>query len=376
MELIKSHRTKIAGALLLLTVIVCMVTFKPGVAKKEPIIVSAVKVESVQTKSKPSSGGKLEAYETSNIVSKTTGKVGAIRVDIGSSVNAGDVLLTLEANDLVAGIGQAQAAVQLAYSNREQAQIDYEVQKLNYNRNKNLLDQGALSLSDFDNKIALPFKKAEELALHGSDAQLKQAEATLQLAQANYANCIITSPINGIVTSRNINVGELAGTSLILVSISNLDKVIVMASVEEGEINRINAGVKIPVKVEAASQLPFMGTVTNVAQAASSTTKAFLVKIQIDNPDHILKPGMFAEVSWMGEGHNELAIPREALVNEEGRTYVWTINDSTVSKKEVVAEALDETRVGIKGGLSAGQEVVSSSLGHLKEGIRVDTVKR
>jgi len=376
MEFLKSHKIKIVTVILLLSVIAYIAVLKPGVAKKESITVSAVKVESVQAKSKPISSGKLEAFETSNIVSKTTGKVGVIQVDIGSRVNAGDVLLTLEANDLVASIGQAQAAVQLAYSNREQAQIDYEVQKLNYDRNKNLLDQGALSRSDFDNKIALPFKRAQELALHGTDAQVKQAEATLRLAQANYTNCIITSPINGVITSKNINTGELAGSSLTLFSIVNMDKVIVMASVEEGEINRINTGMQIPVQVEAASQSPFTGTVTNVAQAASPTTKAFLVKIQIDNPDHILKPGMNAMVSWMSKDRSELVIPREALVIEEGRTYVWTIDNSTVSKKEVVAEALDETKVGIKGGLNAGQEVVSSGLGQLKDGVRVDTVKR
>lgn len=299
----------------------------------------------MQISGNPSFNSKLEAFETANIVSKITGKVGNVRVDIGSMVKAGDVLLTLEANDLMAGIAQAQAAVQVACSNREQAQIDYQSQKVNYERNKVLVDQGAISQSDFD-KITLPFKKAEELSLHGVEAQVQQALANLQLAKANYANSIITSPINGIVTAKNINTGELASPSLTLFSLANLDKVVAMASVGEGEINTIKTGVKIPVRVEATSDLPINGTVTNVAQATSPTTKAYLVKIQIDNPDHILKPSMFAEVLWQNERSSELVIPREALIDEKGEMYVWTVNNESVSMKKVLTEAVDENKVG------------------------------
>lgn len=361
--------------MILLIFILSSFTVHKLLASNEPILaVKTAKADIVQQNNDPSSNSKLEAYESANIVSKTAGKVGEIKVDLGSTVKTGDVLLTLEANELQASIAQAQAAIQLANSNRELAQIDYQTQKANYNQNKLLVESGALSQYEFDNKISLPFKKAEELALHGVEAQVQQAEANLQLANANYANSILTSPINGIVTARNINIGELASPSVSLFSLANLDKVIAMASLGESEINKIKTGVKIPILIEAVSDQPFDGLVTNIAQAANPTSKAYLVKIQIDNPDHRLKPGMFAEVLWNNARKSDLFIPLGALVSENGESYVWTVINGIVSKKKVLTAALDGTKAIIKEGLSVGQEVVVSDQNLLKEGMLVTVV--
>lgn len=335
------------------------------------ITVSTAKVEMTSLDRGTAVSGKLEALESANVVSKIPGKVASVNVDIGSLVQAGDVLVTLEANEMAASVAQAQAAANAAGSGREQAQSDYEVAKSNYERGQALLAQGAISQSDFDNKFALPYRKAEELALRGSGAQYSQALAALQLARANYANSIITAPISGVITARNINPGELAGTSTPVVAVVNLDKVVVQASVGEDKINELKMGDKVQVKVSAASPSPFEGTITNIALAASSSTKAFPIKIQIDNTNHVLKPGMFAEVPLSRSTAPALTVPREAVVNDSGKNYVWVINDGTVSKKEVSTGASDGVKIVITAGLSEGQDVAISGQEDLKEGLKV-----
>lgn len=330
--------------------------------------VSTVRVETAAFDRAAVASGKLEAIESASVIPKVPGKVAAVNVDVGSVVSAGDVLVQLEANEAAASVSQARAAVGVASSGKEQALSDYEVAKANYERGKALLAQGAISQSDFENKFELPYRKAEEYALRGAGAQLSQALAALQYAEANYANSIIKSPISGVVTAKNINVGELAGTASPVVTVVNLDKVVVQASVGEDMINDLKAGDILPVKVAAASPEPFQGVVTNIALAANPATKAYPVKIQIDNPGHLLKPGMFAEVLLKGTARAVPVVPKEAIVVEGGKNYVWVLENGVVHKREVVTGQSDGVKVAVTSGLSGGQEVVVTGLEGLQEG--------
>lgn len=369
--------TKRSFATVLIFLFVALLAAGCGRGKSAPgegreITVSTAKVEMGRLDRGTMVSGKLEALESANVVSKISGKVAAVNVDVGSLVQAGDVLVTLEANEMAASVAQAEAAANAAGSNREQAQSDYEVARANYERGQALLAQGAISQSDFDNRFALPYRKAEEYYLRGSGAQYSQALAALQLARANYANSIITAPISGVITARNINPGELAGASIPVVTVVNLDKVVVQASVGEDKINELKMGDKVQVKVSAASDRPFEGTITNIALAASSSTKAFPIKIQIDNPNHVLKPGMFAEVPLSRSTAAALTVPREAVVSDGGKNYVWVINDGTVSKKEVSTGVSDGVKIVVTAGLQEGQNVAITGQEDLREGLKVN----
>jgi RND family efflux transporter MFP subunit len=195
-----------------------VIVFSWRLFQSDTVQVHTIRVKQWESDDGSSFSGKLEALESANIVAKVTGRVGTISVEIGSLVKAGDALLTLEAPELSASVAQARATLEVAYSSLESARIDYEVQRQNYERYKVLVEQGALAHADFDNKYAL-FAKAKELALNGAQAQVRQAEAGLQLAMASYQNSIILSPVSGVVTVKNVNVGEMAApeTTLLVV---------------------------------------------------------------------------------------------------------------------------------------------------------------
>ncbi|AEG61660.1 efflux RND transporter periplasmic adaptor subunit [Desulforamulus ruminis] len=226
--------------------------------------------------------GKVEAVQSANLVSKIAGKVETVSVDIGSTVKAGQVLITLSAEDKAADIEVSKAALQTA-------QVAYDLALSNYERGKELYDSQAIAQADFENNYEGNLKKAE--------AGMASAQANLKRAQVSYNDMLIKAPFNGIITARNINPGELAGTQTTLLSLVNLNQVVIRASITEEQINRIKAGQEVQVKVTAVSEKPLTGKIANIALAADPQTKAYPVKIQVDNTDHILKPGMFAEVT-------------------------------------------------------------------------------
>lgn len=365
----KRNYIMIALALALLTAISGCYPANNG---KVPLAtISVARAELSSGNETPMFSGKLEAQNIANVVSKTTGRVGSVNVDIGSRVKAGDVLLTLDANELAAAVSQAEAAVGVARYNRDTAQIDYQTALDNYRRNKSLYEQGAISESVFENSYEQPLKKAEQWAKFGSEAALQQAQAALEVARANYAYTVISSPIDGIVTAKNINPGELASASLTLFNVVNLNKVFMQTAVDENYINRLKEGSSIPVKVPSASDQIYSGVITNIAEAASTSSKGYTVKILINNPQHILKPGMFAEAFPSNIEHSNITIPKTAVINEGGQNYAWLVENGRVYKKKVEKGNSDAVRTSIKAGLKAGQQVATSGLAQLKEGMPV-----
>lgn len=305
--------------------------------------------------------GKLEALASAKVVpSGTGGKVAGVRVDIGSRVQAGQVVVVLENDMQAASLNEARARVNMA-------RTAFKIASDNYERGKQLLAQGAIAQATFD----IQYEQVYEQARQG----LAQAEAGLNMAAESYEYTIIKSPISGIVTARNVNPGEMASPGVPVVTVVNLDKVVVQATVAEDLINKIKQGQVVDVLVEAVSATPFKGVVTNIAPAADPVSKAFPIKIQIDNPDHVLKPGMFAEVQLTGERKEALLVPREAVVKSNGRDIVWVVQDGKAASRPVTTGDSDGEKIEIKTGLKAGERVVVSGQDMLRENARVEVKK-
>lgn len=307
-------------------------------------------------KEKMTLSGTLEALNSVDLVAKTSGKVASLLVDVGSRVSAGQTLMTLEAEDLAAAVASAEA-------NLEAAKVTYDLSLSKYQRGKELKQAEAISQSDFEENYEGAYRKAA--------AALKSAQAALAQSQARYNDTIIKSPISGIVTARNINVGELAGSSSPIFSISNLDKLVVLVNVNEQQVNKFAEGQKVAVKVSAVSQNPFTGIVTNIALAADPKLKAYPIKIELDNKDHKLKPGMFAEVLWENE-LKTLLIPREAVLSQDGKSKVFVLDHGVVKERQVQTGAADGKNIVVTSGLSKGEQVIVGNLDNLKDGMKVN----
>lgn len=338
-----------------------------------PVSTAQVKMGTLEAASVVS--GKLEAGESANVVAKMAGKVAAVHVDVGSAVRAGQVLVTLDNTDLAARLEQAKAGVAAAESALAVAQTAYAVAEANYQRGKQLLEQGAIPRAVFEAEYELKYIQAKEQVERALPAQLAQARASLALAESAYNDSFVRAPISGLVTARNVNPGEMASTMTPVISLANLDKVEVKATVGENLVNQLKPGQKVQVKISAVAGQPFAGVITTIAPAADPVSKGFPIKVQIDNPKHVLKPGMFAEVQLTPPQKEALLVPREAVIKAEDKNVVWVIKEGQAQKKEVQIGESDGRRIIITAGLTEGEEVVVAGQENLQEGAKVEVVE-
>lgn len=338
--------------------------------------------------------GKLEALSSANVVPKMAGKVASIPVDVGSEVAEGNLLVSLDAADLSALVDLSAAQLDKARNSdlptqKNQAELtlanaesSFKTAEADYQRNKQLRDSSVISKQQFEQseKTYVQAKAAYEAAQNSLDIlvnatipeTIRQSEAQLNKARADFANSVIKAPIGGIVTARNINPGEMASPTQPVVTIVNLDTVVVQANVNENQVNGLKVGQEVRVKISSVQEEPLKGTITNIALAANSSTKVYPVKVQIPNPGHTLKPGMFAEV-YLDTKDDEagIVIPREALTKVDDKNFVWVISNDQVSKREVVPGQSDGKNVIIKSGLKEVEDVAVTNIDALKEGTKV-----
>ncbi len=337
--------------------------------------------------------GKLEALSSANVVAKTSGKVAGIPVDIGSEVAEGSLLISLDAADLAALVDLNAAQLDRARNsdlpaqknqaeyNLANAEAAFITTEADFQRNKQLLDSNVISKQQYEQseRAYLQARASYESAQNALDIlvgatipeTIRQYEAQLKKAQADYANTIISAPISGVVTARYVNPGELASPTQTAVTLVNLDTVVVQANVNEDQVNKMSVGQELKVKVGSVQNEPFTGTVTNIALAANPSSKAYPVKIQIQNPRHILKPGMFAEVFLNINDEEGIIVPSEALVKDGEKDYVCVIDNGRVARREVTAGHTDGKSVIVRSGLKEGEEVAITGTDTLKDGMIV-----
>ncbi|WP_407306938.1 HlyD family secretion protein [Desulfosporosinus sp. SB140] len=276
--------------------------------------------------------GILDANDKAQITSKIAAKVAAISVDVGSVVKKGDTLITLDTKDIEDQVAQAQAAVDTAQANlvktqvgsrpeqisQAQAQLDaaktaYTNAQTNYDRNQQLASAGAISQAQLEtaqtqlsaaqaqynsaqDSLTMLSKGETQETINVLQAQVKQAQAALDLAKTQLANGTIVAPISGTISAKNINIGELASPGVALLSVVNDDSLFVSASLPAGLVGSVKAGQEVLVKVSEIPDKEFVGEVASVDPVIDSRSTSVLAKIQIKNPDPVLKPGMLAEI--------------------------------------------------------------------------------
>lgn len=238
--------------------------------------------------------GKAEAGESVMVMSKSTGKAAEILVDVGSEVKKGQVLLRLDSRDLA-------ASVDVAKANLENANIAYKYALENEQRARQLNQEGAMSNADYDNNYASVLERA------GSTVNL--AQANLDKAQIAYDDSTVIAPMDGTVTKANVKVGELVSPQTQAFTLVNLNKVKIDLFVNEKKINSLKVGQSYKVDLAAIPDQTFSGIVTDISEAKDTASKAYPVRITVENPNHLIKDGMFARVYLSSADSDEISRP-------------------------------------------------------------------
>ncbi|WP_099190116.1 efflux RND transporter periplasmic adaptor subunit [Tepidibacter mesophilus] len=365
---------------LLLVIVLTLTMFLSGCGKKEET--SSVKEKSVSIETETSKkqdinvkttlSAKVKPVEESNVVPKMPGKVTGVNVEIGKKVNKGEVLFTLDKTDLVNGVKSAQAAYDMAVASLNMKQEQMQNAKINYERMKALYEEGAISQKDFEQYEL----QASSTNLNAAQAQVDQARVGIENAQSNLNNATVTAPISGIITAVNINEGEMASSGQAAVSIANMNKVVVDTDVSEYLINKIKLGELVDISIKSANKENFKGKITALSPATASNSMTYPIKIEVDNKDSIIKPGMFANVNLVTDKKgNVITIPSESVVIKDGESIVYTVKDGIAHINKVEIGIDNGEIVEIKKGIKQGQVVVKKGQNYLEEGSKVEINK-
>lgn len=210
-------------------------------------------------------------------------------------------------------------------------------------------------------------KKGEIIALIDRD------EPALGFTKAE-----VKSPIEGTVIRYYVDIGD----SVIpqepmpqepVVNIAYMNKVKIVVNVGEKDIAKLRKGEKVRVYVDAYPQESFLGKVVKVAPAVDPRSRKLEVELEIDNKDHRLKPGMFAEVEIIYNEHsNVLVVPRIAVLEKEGKAIVFTVESNLAKLKVVRTGISDEEKIEIIEGLTEGENVIVEGNYGLSDGARVN----
>ncbi|HEK85542.1 MAG TPA: efflux RND transporter periplasmic adaptor subunit [Candidatus Aminicenantes bacterium] len=262
--------------------------------------------------------GTLNPVVLVDVGSQVSGKIEKIYVDFNSKVKQGEILAELDQSQLEAQIEQNQANYQNAVATVDAAKVALEIAQKNYERAKSLYAKNLIASQDMDQAEANYLQAKANLTQ--AQARANQAKYQLDASKVNLSYAIIRSPIDGVVVSRNVNVGQTVAASFqapVLFQIANdLTKMQVQCLVDEADVGKVKEGQKVKFTVEAYPNETFWGTVKQVRYAAqvSQNVVQYTAILDVDNSSLKLLPGMTATCSIIvGEAKNVLRVPNAAL---------------------------------------------------------------
>lgn len=308
--------------------------------------------------------GTIEPVTKVEVGTQVSGIIDHIYVDYNSEVKKGQLIAELDKTNLIARLKSAQA--QLASSKSE-----YEYQKVNLNRMKELHDKQFVSDDEFES-ARLTFDKAE--------ANYRAQQLSLDEAQTNLGYASIYSPIDGVILSREVEEGQTVAAAMTTPTLftiaQDLTDMRVIADVDEADIGGVKAGQRVIFTVDAYPNDEFEGNVTQVRQQATTTSNVvtYQVVISAPNPDLKLMPGLTASVSiYTLELKDALCVsakalrfqpkegtlmPGDRIMDNDARTKLWVRDDNVLRAVSVQTGVSNGVVTEIKGGIEEGKEII------------------
>jgi HlyD family secretion protein len=265
-----------------------------------------------------SATGTVEPLVNVLVGSQVSGTITRWYADFNQQVKEGFVLAELDQDRFKAQVEQRHAAVAVAKAHVEEAQAKLGTAKLERGRLEYAFERQAAS--DFEVKTAQAAEEAALAALHAAQAQLQADEADERMAEIELSKTVITSPIDGVVISRDVDAGQTVAASLsapTLFTIANdLTKMRVNAAVNETDIGVVHEGMEAEFRVDAYPNRRFRGRVSQVryAQTVVDNVVTYTTLVDVDNPDLSLRPGMTATIMFeVAKAEDVLMVPNAAL---------------------------------------------------------------
>jgi HlyD family secretion protein len=399
-------KTLIIIAAIVLVAVIIFASVRGGGPKGEPVYVEPATLRNIQAI--VTAPGEVNPKVKVNISAYIIAKIDKLYFKEGDAVKKGQRLVDLERTAYQAAYARAAAAVSNSRIEVARAKTNMATTELAYKRAVNLKQQGIQAQELFDQ--ARQSHDNAVAAYDSANQAVAQAQAVLQQAQNDLDHTTILSPITGRAVQLNAHEGEVVipGTmnnpGSVIAVIADLSEILVEADVGETEITGIRLNESSKVHVDAIPDKEYAGHVAEIGSSAAlkqgtgAGMRYFKVKVQFDNPDDRLRPGMTAQVSIITTSSGSaLSVPIESVVervppalaksktgtededeNAPKSKYVFVVKNGKVKMTEVKTGVSDTTHVALVSGVSKNDQIVTGpfrTLKKLKDGDSVEVTK-
>lgn len=312
---------------------------QPAAAQVEEVVptVAVMQVSKRDVPQEATYTSTVQAYVKNNIAPQMAGRITKINVEIGDFVQKGQILAEIDKASL------------------QQAQLQLQNQEVELQRLKSLYDAGGLSKSDLD---------AIELAYNVTKTQVENL----------LENTILRSPVNGVVTARNYDVGDLYAMSMPIFTVEQIVPVKLLVGISESDYSKVKKGDSVTIEADAIPGKTFYGKVDKIYPTIDPATRTFTVEVVVKNDYKTLRPGMFSRVTVNFGTNNNVVIPDVAVVKQQGsgERFVYILNqDGTVTYQKVVLGRRMGAEYEVLEGIEDGATIVTGGQIRLKDGIKV-----
>jgi RND family efflux transporter MFP subunit len=282
----------------------------------------------------------VQAYAVNNVVPQAGSRIKKIYVEVGDFVSKGQILAEMDQTSL------------------EQTKLKLDNDALELSRLKELYEAGALSKSDYE---------AMQLSYNVSNSQYQNL----------VENTILRSPLTGVVTARNYDVGDMYAMSSPIFVVQQISPVKLLVAMSETDYSKVKKGDTVDITVDAIPDRTFAGRINRIYPVIDPASHTFTAEVVVPNNDRVLRPGMFARAKVTFAVNHSIVIPDIAIVKQQGsgQKTVFVLNgDNTVSSRIVTLGRHTGTDYEILEGLSEGEKVVTKGHTALRNGSEVNVI--
>ncbi|POR42435.1 efflux RND transporter periplasmic adaptor subunit [Methylobacterium sp. V23] len=333
--------------------------------------------------------GQTDAFAKAALYARATGYIAERRVDIGSRVRQGDILMRIAAPDLdqqlaqaEAQTGQLEAALLQAKSMVDQAKANVNLANVTNTRTTTLAGQGWASKQNADNSQASVLSQAATLASAEAGVKVAQANIKAQAATVERLRALtgfkdIIAPFDGVITQRGVDVGDLVhadGSGTALLSMDRDDILRVSVNVPQNVAVGVKPGVDASIKVPQIADRTFSGKVERSSVALLTSSRTLTAQVDVPNGDGALRAGLYVYVTLkVPRTEPNVRVPAESLVfNQRGTQVAVARDDGTAQWRTVTIRRDLGTTVELGQGLDGGEEIVLSPPADLRDGQKIE----
>ncbi|HEV8316920.1 MAG TPA: efflux RND transporter periplasmic adaptor subunit [Vicinamibacterales bacterium] len=369
-----THVHKASIALTLVCVAATVAAQAPAPTPAQPSV-EVVRVTSKAVERQVKLPGEFQPYLAVPIYAKLPGFVKRVAVDRGSSVKQGQVLVTLEAPEMLAQIAEAQSKAQAVGLQRAEAEAKLAAAQSTYDRLKAAAATPGV-VAENDVVVAQKTAEAAQALVRSYADSIKAAEAQVQAVKDLEHYLTLKAPFDGIITERNVHPGALVGPgtgSPPLVRLHQISRLRLVVAVPEALVGAMVKGARVPFTVPAYPGETFHGVLSLIAYDLDEKTRTMPVELDVRNADLRLGAGMYPEVQWpVRRPQPSLLVPPTSIATTTERTFVIRVNNGVAQWVNVSRGARVGDLVEVFGALKEGDTIVRRGTDEIREGSKVN----